>query len=538
MIISKTIDLLQGIKDNYSDLKCKKDALLCDLKNKIEENKLFLEFTDHTNELFLHAIRTYTNINILTIFGKNKNSAYRDFYTSKYKDKYILYGIKSIVLKKSTLIKLFYQILYYRHQKRYIQDFMLYIENYLEDYEDFIEKENDDMIVISTLIMLKRSLSTDFYSMEDEIEKDYYLFIPASREEQWIMATLLFNQNSLDFLEKQDLKYYLKRENKKYWDKMNDFLKFVYQVVPIEDRHRLLFYSSTILYFIGHRSNNDFDFMIFNKDDNPNFHAPLRAFQLEQNVSFEMKGEKGIYDFSYINTQDRELKRAYYEEFYDKWAQTYGVLNFETIYASGKDHMYYLGMKSTLLEQDIIRRQLRNRPRAIADLISLRKRYGLKFDIPQIPKSADKFYKVDKLSLEEKSNLLQKGGKIITKYGFEELKVVENIDQTKFLETIIWALKERYNMIFTISEILIELGMEKNSEIKNTFHLNKSSTYEIRIGKEKEEAHVATPTKKIIVIKTKNASTGEITKSIKVKDEEGKEGEKVQTGKKLRLVKK
>ncbi len=164
--------------------------------------------------------------------------------------------------------------------------------------------------------------------------------------------------------------------------------------------------------------------------------------------------------------------------------------------------MYYLGIKSTILVQDIIRRQMRNRPRGIADLISLRKRYGMKINIPKPPKTKEVFYKVKDLSLEEKSKLLSKNGIISNKYGFEEIKVEEDCNQEKFVNTIVWALKERYNMDFTVSEVLIELGIERNDSVKNTF--------KIRIEKEKEV--------KKQVIKTKDVNTGEITRTIKIKD--------------------
>jgi hypothetical protein len=261
---------------------------------------------------------------------------------------------------------------------------------------------------------------------------------------------------------------------------------------------------------LGHRANNDFDMMIFCKEDLPTFHQPLRLFELSGNQPYVEKGEKGIYDFSYIYSNDAELSRKYYEEFYDKWAQIYGVRKFEEIYTFGKHHMYFLGMKSTVLNQDIIRRQMRNRPRAIADLIALRKRYGFKLDIPKPPKTMEKFQKVESLSLEEKENLLRRGGKQISTYGVDEIKIVESVDEERFLNTIIWALETRYGMDFTLSEVRIELGLEKKSDTKNT--------YKIRIAATKKEEEPEEK-KKIRVVKTKDAVTGEVVKSTVGKEE-------------------
>ncbi len=549
MLLQKTADLIQPIESAYHELKCKNDTTLCTLRNKLAEKKLFVDFYDSTNDLFLHAFRKYTNLNTIFIIGKNKEEAYSNFYLPKYKEQYILYGIKTLALSKSDLCKAFYQLLYYRHQKRHIQDFMNDVSAYTHGFETYQRANDDEKIMISILIVSRRTRMYDFYALREEKCADSLTYLPESREAQWIAATLFFNQNSLDFLEKQDLKFYLKAENKSCWDSMNEFLKFLYETVPMEERHRLIFYSSTILYFLGHRANNDFDMMIFCKEEDPTFHQPLRLFELSGNQPYQEKGEKGIYDFSYIYSNQPELSRKYYEEFYDNWAQKYGVRKFEEIYAFGKHHMYFLGMKSTLLNQDVIRRQLRNRPRAIADLIALRKRYGFKLDIPKPPKTMDKFHKVDALSVEEKSSLLQKGGKIISTYGVDEIKIVESVDEDRFLNTVIWALDTRYGMDFTLSEVRVELGLEKKSDAKNTYKIRiaaakkveEEPVKKIRVGDLRCDSHDSKS--HVRVVKTKDAITGEIVKS-KVGGEEKKKekrkfvlGSSKNSGRKQEVVK-
>ncbi len=518
MLITKPIDLLVGIENNYSDLKCKNELTKIYLKNKLTKGNVITIFNEEEDDLFLNAFRIYSDLHTFILFNKDKKSAFNDFYKEKYQKDYILYGIKEIELSKNNIINAFYQLLYYRHQLNHINDYLNYFDSYSTYFTDFKDIENNEMIKVSIVILLPRKINTNFYNMKEEANKDYLLYLPKNEEEQWICASLFFNKNSLDFLEKQDLKFYLKSDNKKCWDKMNNFLTNIQKYVSIKDRHRTLFYSSTILYFLGHRANNDFDFMIFCKEDDESFHQMLRTYELHENDLHKNENSKGIYDFSYIHTQDKELRREYYEEYYDKWAQEYGqtystgVRKWEEIYAFGRHHMYYLGIKSTILSQDIIRRSMRNRPRGIADLIALRKRYGMKINIPKPPKTKETFYKVKDLSLEEKSKLLGKGGIISNKYGFEEMCVEEPCDQNKFVKTISWALKERYNMDFTDSEVLIELGMEKNDNIKNTFKIR------IEREKEKEEQNV-----KKQVIKTKDITTGQITRTIKIKDIQSKE---------------
>jgi hypothetical protein len=511
MLIKKASDLLNGIESNYSDLKCKDNLTYIYLKNKLNsKTNVITTFNYEEDDLFLNAIRIYRDLNTLILFNKDKKCAFQDFYKQKYNKDYILYGIKEIELSKSNVMKAFYQLLYYRHQMNHINDYNAYFDSYSEYFTDFTKLDHNDLIKISVLILLPRKVNHSIYTLKEEANHDYLLYIPKNDEEQWICASLFFNKNSLDFLEKQDLKFYLKSDNKNYWNKMNDFLSHIHKYVPINQRHRTLFYSSTLLYFLGHRPNNDFDFMIFCDENDDSFHQMLREFELHENKLHKDENSKGIYDFSYVNTKDKELKRGYYEDYYDVWAQTYGqthsagVTKWEEIYAFGKHHMYFLGMKSTILPQDIIRRQMRNRPRGIADLIALRKRYGMKINIPKPPKTKEVFYKVKDLSLEKKAELLRKNGVISDTYGFEEIKVEEACDQDKFVKTIVWALKERYNMDFTISEVLIELGIERNDNVKNTF--------KIRLQEKEKEKESK------VVIKTKDIITGEVTRSIKIKD--------------------
>lgn len=512
MLIKKGIDLLNGIKDNYCDLKCKDNLTYIYLKNKLGDTKpkVISTFNREDDDLFIHAFRIYSNIHTFILFNKDKKCAFQDFYKQKYNQDYILYGIKEIELSKSNIIKAFYQLLYYRHQLNHINDYMNYFNSYIEYFNDFNGFDDNHMIKISLLIVVPRNNHINFYNSNEEVNHDYLVYVPKNEKEQWISASLFLNKNSLDFLEKQDLKFYLKSDNKNYWNKMNYFIEHINKYVHIKDRHRTLFYSSTLLYFLGHRPNNDFDFMIFCNEKDDSFHEMLREFELYENKLHKDENSKGIYDFSYINTKDKELKLEYYEDYYDVWAQRYGqtyntgVRKWEEIYAFGKHHMYYLGIKSTLLPQDIIRRQMRNRPRGITDLIALRKRYGMKINIPKPPKTKEVFYKVKDLSLEKKSELLRNGGVISATYGFEEIKVDEPCDEDKFVKTIVWALKERYNMDFTISEVLIELGIERNDSVKNTFKIRVQDKDKNKEGR--------------IVIKTKDITTGEITRSIKIKD--------------------
>jgi hypothetical protein len=114
-------------------------------------------------------------------------------------------------------------------------------------------------------------------------------------------------------------------------------------------------------------------------------------------------------------------------------------------------------MKIVSIDCDIQRRLFRQRPRAFADLIALRKRYPISITIPSIPESETKYVKAKDVSTDEKKKEMIDEG-----YIFDEEKkewfLVQKINKINFLSTVQWALRERYRMDFTEDEIIRECG--------------------------------------------------------------------------------
>jgi hypothetical protein len=517
--------LINGITENFEDLEVHESGILAGLKEKIDKRILFIDFTPAVDDMFLHTIRKYENVNTICLFGIGKHVAFHAYYKVMFKEDYILYGIKEISMKKKAVVGAFYQLLYYRHRCRVYSDYLDFLGKYLRAFKEFERMgDEEDEMKVSILIVSKRLIATDFYAIPEESAELYAMYIPRTVEEQWIAATVFLNANSLAFLEIQDLKHYLKADtrHRESWDRMDEFLQMIQTDVPIRQRHRLMFYSSTVLYQIGSRCNTDFDMMVVCDRDDPEFHRPLRENEIRANTPYKEKGEKGVYDFSYVGASAGELRRLFFEEHYDRWAQRMGLRKFEEARALGKNHQYYLGIKSTTIQFDICRREMRNRPRAVADLIALRKRYGFRINIPTPPKTKEVYHKASDLPIERYDELVKRGAKVVTKYGEEEL--VENVpvNQDDFIRTVIWALRDRYGMEFTQSEVMIEVGLEKNTAEKNTYKLRAAVAVKEKADgfvTSSTEASSAAPVKpsaekpknKIVVVKTKDAVTGEVT---------------------------
>lgn len=523
--------LINGITENFEDLEVHESGILAGLKEKIDKRGLFLDFSPAVDDMFLHTIRKYENVNTIALFGIGKHVAFHAYYKVMFKDDYILYGIKEISMKKKAVAGALYQLLYYRHRCRVYSDYMDFLGKYLRAFKEFDRMGEDDEMKVSVLIVSKRLVASDFYALPEESAELYAMYIPRTVEEQWITATVFLNANSLAFLEIQDLKHYLKADTAHLnaWDMIDQYMQFINTTVPMRQRHRLLLYSSTILYYVGSRVANDIDVMVWCDKRDETFYQPIREEEIRVNMPYRDRGQKGIYDVSYTGAAAGELRRLFYEAFYDTWSQKYGVRKMEEVRALGRNHLYFLGMKSTTLRMDIVRRQLRARPRAFADLVALRKRYGMHIEIPPIPSTKEVYHRADTLSIEEHDSLIKKGGKLTSKYGFEEIVETVPVNQTEFINTMIWALKERYHMTFTVSEINIELGLERDMK-KNTYKIRSSITTTSSapdvegfvtsstvastpppVAAAASSAALEKPKNKIVIVKSKDAVTGEVT---------------------------
>jgi hypothetical protein len=220
--------------------------------------------------------------------------------------------------------------------------------------------------------------------------------------------------------------------------------------------------------------------MLYCKDNNSSFYTPFREFEVKENNKHIENNPKGMFDFLYINSGNMNIEKPFYNDYTDIWAQTYGAKDFNEVRAFGKYHMYYLGIKSTTIFMDIIKRRLRARPRSLADLIALRIKYGFKFTIPTPSEFVKTIYKIKDLNKNKMNDLIQKGAILTKKHNIEELQINEAIDMEKFYKTIQWALKTRYHIIMSIKKI-------KKNFIKNNSSNNKLLKFELKLTNNKDE---------------------------------------------------
>jgi hypothetical protein len=211
-------------------------------------------------------------------------------------------------------------------------------------------------------------------------------------------------------------------------------------------------------------------------------------------IEYKMKGSENIKDWP-----------LHWNSWLDEWARKSGAKYFEEVVSCQRFHFYFLGVKIISLNCDIQRRIVRNRPRATADLIALRKRYVIpKFPkIPQPESFKYEFQSVVDKTEEEIRELISNGGEYIQEN--KEVKITIKNDIDKFINTVIWALKERYKMIFTVDEVRHELNMpllDNNSLIQQRKKIIvKKNNDEEEIQQRQNIVDETTPKKVIIKIK-------------------------------------
>jgi hypothetical protein len=208
-----------------------------------------------------------------------------------------------------------------------------------------------------------------------------------------------------------------------------------------------MLYSSIVLYLLGHRAINDIDLYVHTIPDDLN--DKLKLFDESKNINLDFK-----LDFKVKNTDNWP---NYWNTWLDEWAQKCGAKYFEEILGNPKYHFYFLGVKIISLHCDITRRLLRNRPRAVADLIALRKRYPININIPSIPQKYTEYVSISDKKEEEIKEFIKDGFKLNNEN--KELLIEHETDIPKFINTVIYALRERYKMTFNVDEIKRELNM-------------------------------------------------------------------------------
>lgn len=437
-----------------------KNGVIKDKLHEITKNKKLIHvFDNETDSIILYSLYQYDNLNCFIIFGKNKSNSYK-YYTNYYEKDYILYGIKNLKFTKNNMIfKIMYQLLFPRMIIKTKDELYIFLKEHYPFLYYLGSREIETEFDITVLFICKRDLLKK-YPPKDIIESDFTIFHPNTKEEIWHAASLFFCNSSLKFIEMQNFDYFLIKEMD---DSKKMFLKYrkwlISNIDPLYQQQFMLF-SSVVLYLLGHRAINDLDLYVHT----------IPEFIQDRLKEFN---ENSLYKYIDFKVKNTDNWLNYWDTWLDEWALKCGAKYFEEILGNSEFHFYFLGIKIISVDCDITRRIIRNRPRATADLIALRKRYAYPIDIPMVPKIYSKYIDVSNKSNDQIIELIETNRGMYNEKN-NEISFNLETDVNKFINTIIYALQTRYRMKFNEIEIRKELKMDipKNFKLAERRKIN------------------------------------------------------------------
>ena len=434
-ILEKKEDLFNPIKVYWEYVGCKNISLYEETNKVLNDNKLINKYNKFIDNACYHSINYFDNINLLTCINLSKKDSYK-YYLKELKETHILYGIKTINVSFDILPKILYQ-LQYQHTKNYY-DLMKEIN---DDYE-FYEKYNKDEIEINILMLvIKKNVNIIL-----EKASKYIVLYSNTKYKKKVMSSIFYNENSLKFLEMQDIQKLLSKDFKNNLDEFHkikhEFLKYDYFT-----QENIMVNSSIILMLLGMRKNNDIDLYV-DKVKNPDL--LINNFSEIKNLDFVIK--------------DTNTWPKYWDKWLDEWANKCGAKYFEEIIGFHDYHFYFCGIKLIGIDVDIQRRIVRSRPASCCDLIMYNKKYYMNLTIPKIPDVYYEYKKVECLSEAEKNKLIEDGAEYDT--DNREYKIEKKTNHIVFMNKVKDYLKDRYDYIIDNEKIKEIFKIKNKVKIK------------------------------------------------------------------------
>ena len=239
-----------------------------------------------------------------------------------------------------------------------------------------------------------------------------------------ILAGKLFlNKNSLELIKYQDLKSFNMFDKKDSRIKLNSLLNFMNQELSLKEQESIQCFHGIITYYLGLRNLTDIDYLtldknIIDKCNNINI-LDGNLFTKDNIIMYNAR----LHRFQYINNID-------------------GLYNPD-------NYGYIFGIKCITLDNNMRSRYIRQRPKAISEIIAFNNRnYNKKYKIPRIPEY--KYIKPDNSTYETDLTILV-SDKIDP--GYRKKLNEEKMNKDKFIKVTRCYLKKSYKINMSFDEL-------------------------------------------------------------------------------------
>lgn len=326
----------------------------------------------------------------------------------------------------------------------YLKDYIIYKKNITLSYKAYLGLNYNISIFEKPLTYYQLSKRADAQGYKDfklsSIKNNIYVIVLKNIEKNKLkqlftnphyrtiltdnklleISKILLNGNSIMFLEEQLTQRFINNISKYILPNIQQFKKFLDSNIKSKDQQRFILTGGTLLSIYGLRKATDIDIIISdipNKPDTDNFNNIIKRHFISN--TRKHKNWDAIY---------KPLKwKSVYKTFHKEWSASVDAKNINEVIHNPKYHFYFLGLKFILLDMEIYRRNIRNRPAATADIIAINNLMN------------------KNISLNPVSN------KYI--YIFDDEVIEKETDKLEYVKSISYHLKARYGINYSLSKI-------------------------------------------------------------------------------------
>jgi endonuclease/exonuclease/phosphatase family metal-dependent hydrolase len=371
------------IKPNYY-----RDILSGQNYDKLLKNKEDLPQSDINDRIMLEYSKCFSDNNFIVVYPKalSKKDKLKDLfkllndngrvYYKKYLtvDYYQAYNLVYQLYANSPRMKSNNHIVYkldrlgfklgYTHEILIIVYQHLNIANKINGSSTPFKSEIRNIFLSEDIKNINIDPQLDIYPREYD-----YIHVNDTFNETINYSYLFLDSNTIEFTKKQ-----LSWRLIEFSDGIITFNKVLQLLfkLPLLERNKFLFISSTVLFSYGIRAMNDIDgFML----DNTTISQEIKEY-IDKN-------DKSI-DIYYNNAFDKANINKEWEDTLNERAKLLGASNFNELVINPKYHYYFMGVKLLKLENEIILRNLRGRPAQLTDLLAINRllNINIKTSIP------------------------------------------------------------------------------------------------------------------------------------------------------------
>lgn len=177
-------------------------------------------------------------------------------------------------------------------------------------------------------------------------------------------SQIILNENTLEFINKQDTNNYQLIDFNHANLKMQTLRNILYKSMSLLEMDRMITFGGTIFYAYGMRSFNDVDAILI---DN----LPNESIHLEQFVEHYFSNRNTQFYFLDAGIQGSSMWNDSWTKKDSKIMNFLKIKDYKDLVLNPKNHFYFQGVKMTILEYEMIRKLIRNRTSDRIDFLML-----------------------------------------------------------------------------------------------------------------------------------------------------------------------